>query len=304
MPRIALHWNQPFSLDQTLGCGQVFRWDRMPDGSWYGVVGDQVIRCRQNGSTLSFTGADAPFIRHYFSLDLDLPAILESIDRDPFIHDAIERCRGLRLVRQPPWECLCSYICSTNSNIPMIRRRIAAIAQQFGDETGTGDATSFSFPDPARISCTGDSSSLAECRLGYRMPYVFKTACEVSAQKGWEETIAALPYGEARRELMKFPGIGPKAADCVLLFAFQKFEAFPVDVWIRRIMRAHYLPELPQDTTLTGREYDTIRAFARKHFGMYCGIAQEYIYAAREGLKDLSHPIHVKTRAASRTRFP
>ena len=285
MPRITLGHDQPFSLDQTLGCGQVFRWDRTPDGSWCGIVGDRVIRCRQKGSALSFTGADAPFIRHYFSLDLDFPAILESIDRDPFIHNAIQRCRGLRLVRQPPWECLCSYICSTNSNIPTIRRRIRAIAQQFGDGIDAEGTTSFSFPDPSRISCTGDVSSLVECRLGYRMPYVFKTACKVTARKGWEETIAALPYGEARRELTKFPGIGPKAADCVLLFAFQKYEAFPVDVWIRRIMREHYLPELPQDTALTGREYDAIRTFARKHFGPYCGIAQEYIYAAREGSK-------------------
>ena len=293
MPKITLRRNQPFSLDQTLGCGQVFRWDRTPDGGWCGVVGDRVIRCRQKGATLTCEGADETFIRHYFSLDLDLEAILESIDCDPFIHEAIGRCRGLRLVRQPAWECLCSYICSTNSNIPMIRRRIATIAQQFGDETGTGDAKSFSFPDPSRISCTGGSSSLAECRLGYRTPYVFNTAVDVAARRDWAERIAALPYEEARREIMKFPGIGPKAADCVLLFAFQKYKAFPVDVWIRRIVREHYLPALPQNTALTGREYDAIRAFAREHFGRYCGIAQEYIYAAREGNKDLSRPIFI-----------
>ncbi|MFZ1127643.1 DNA-3-methyladenine glycosylase family protein [Methanoregula sp.] len=285
MPRIALHPDQPFSLDQTLGCGQVFRWNHMPDGSWTGVVEGQVIRCRQKGRTLSFTGAGETFVRHYFSLDLDLLAILDSVDRDPFIHEAIGECQGLRLIRQPPWECLCSYICATNTNIPAIRRRVATIAQQFGDAIEDGDTTFYSFPDPLRISCTGTVSSLAECRLGYRQPYVFKTACDTAARDSWAETIDALPYEEARRELMKFPGIGPKAADCVLLFAFQKFEAFPVDVWIRRLMREHYLPALPQDTALTGREYDEIRAFARKHFGMYCGIAQEYIYAAREDSK-------------------
>jgi N-glycosylase/DNA lyase len=285
MPRITLRHDQPFSLDQTLACGQVFRWDRTPDGNWTGVVSGRVIRCRQKGRTLFFTGADETFIRHYFSLDLDLLIILESVDRDPFIHEAIKRCRGLRLIRQPPWECLCSYICATNTNIPAIRRRVAALAQQFGDGIEEEGKTFFSFPDPSRISCTGEASSLAECRLGYRTPYVFKTACEVAAQRGWAEAIAALPYEHARHELMKFPGIGPKAADCVLLFAFQKYEAFPVDVWIRRIIREHYLPELPQDTALTGREYDAIRTFARKHFGPYCGIAQEYIYAAREGSK-------------------
>ncbi|HVP96232.1 DNA-3-methyladenine glycosylase family protein [Methanoregula sp.] len=285
MPRITLRHDQPFSLDQTLGCGQVFRWEHMPDGSWTGVVGGRVIRCRQNGLTLSFTGAGEPFIRHYFSLDLDLPAILESIDRDPFIHEAIEQCRGLRLVRQAPWECLCSYICATNTNIPAVRRRVATLAEQFGERIEEKDTPSFSFPDPIRIACTGTASSLRECRLGYRMPYVFKSACDAAAQTTWTDALAVLPYEEARHEMMKFAGIGPKAADCVLLFAFQKYEAFPVDVWIRRIMREHYLPALPQDTTLTGKEYNAIRTFARKRFGAYCGIAQEYIYAAREGSK-------------------
>ncbi|HNX17587.1 MAG TPA: DNA glycosylase [Methanoregula sp.] len=282
MSQIALRPDQPFSLDQTLGCGQVFRWDRTDDGWWCGIVGDRVIRCRQDGATLTYEGADEAFIRHYFSLDHDLGKILKSIDRDPFIHDAIERCRGLRLVRQPAWECLCSYICATNSNIPMIRRRIATIAQKFGTGIEAGDKTFFTFPKPSKISCTGDESSLAECRLGYRISYVFKTACDVAGEKGWEETIRAQPYEDARRQMMKFSGIGPKAADCVLLFAFQKYDAFPVDVWIRRIMREHYLPELSNGSALTGWEYDTIRRFARKHFGEYCGYAQEYLYAARE----------------------
>ena len=283
MPRIALRPDQPFSLDQTLGCGQVFRWDRAADGWWCGVTGNRVIRCRQEGMTLMYEGADEASIRHYFSLDLDLGAILEAIDRDPFIPEAIEQCRGLRLVRQPAWECLCSYICATNSNIPMIRRRIATIAQQFGNEIVKGDRKFFLFPDPEQISCTGDASSLTECRLGYRMPYVFKTACDVAREKNWEKTIGALPYEDARRQMMKFSGIGPKAADCVLLFSFQKYEAFPVDVWIRRIMREHYITTLTSDSALTGWEYDTIRRFARQHFGEYCGYAQEYLYAARNG---------------------
>jgi len=283
MPRIALRSDQPFSLDQTLGCGQVFRWDRSADGWWCGIVGNRVIRCRQDGATLTYEGANEAFIRHYFSLDLDLEKVLASIDCDPFIHYAIERSRGLRLVRQPAWECLCSYICATNSNIPMIRRRIANIAQKFGTRIVSGDQMIFSFPEPARISCTGDASSLAECRLGYRISYVFKTACDVSGEKNWEKTIRALPYEDARRQMMKFSGIGPKAADCVLLFAFQKYEAFPVDVWIRRIMREHYLPILSNSSALTGCEYDTIRRFARQHFGDYCGYAQEYLYATREG---------------------
>jgi len=283
MATLTLRHDQPFSLDHTLGCGQVFRWNRAEDGWWCGVVGDRVIKCRQDGAVLTFEGADAAFIQHYFALDLDLEKILTSIDRDPFIHAAISRCRGLRLVRQPAWECLCSYICATNSNIPMIRRRIATIAQQFGKEITFEEKTYYTFPDPSMISCEGKSQCLSDCKLGYRTPYVFDTACAIADKNQWEETITALPYEDARRELMKLSGIGPKAADCVLLFAFQKFEAFPVDVWIRRIIRDNYIKTLSNNSSLTGWEYDTIRRFAHRHFGDYCGYAQEYLYAARAG---------------------
>ncbi|MCX6684407.1 MAG: 8-oxoguanine DNA glycosylase [Methanoregula sp.] len=282
MPTMTLSSDQQFSLDSTLGCGQVFRWDRTDDGWWYGVVGRRVIRIRQEGMQIIFHGAPGSFIKNYFSLDLDIIPILTSIDHDPFIHTAITQCAGLRLIRQPKWECLISYICSTNSNIPTIRRRIASIAERFGKTIDFEGKTYFTFPEPSSISCRG-FEDLTECRLGYRQPYVFDTSCSVTDEKCWEETIDRLPFEDARKELMKMKGVGPKAADCILLFAFQKYESFPVDVWIRRIMREHYLPDLPGNAPLTTREYDTIRSFARNHFGNYCGFAQEYLYAAREG---------------------
>jgi len=282
MPGITLSHNQQFSLDQTLGCGQVFRWDRTEDGWWYGVIGERVIRIRQVGVRLTFEGAPASFITHYFSLDVDLLPILASIDRDPFIHTAISQCTGLRLIRQPKWECLVSYICSTNSNIPMIRRRIATIAQQFGKEITFEDKIYYTFPDPLTISCS-EENILTDCKLGYRTPYVLDTACVITDVKQWGDSISALPFEDARRELMKLKGVGPKAADCILLFAFQKYEAFPVDVWIRRIMQQNYIKTLSTTSTLTLWEYDTIRRFAKNHFGEYCGYAQECLYAAREG---------------------
>jgi N-glycosylase/DNA lyase len=282
MPSITLHRTQPFDLDSTLSCGQVFRWDRTADGWWYGVVGNRVIKIRQEANRLTYAGVPASFIRSYFSLDSDLGAILASIDTDPYIHACIRKNRGLRLVRQPPWECAVSYICATNSNIPTIRRRIASIAEKFGEVVAFEEKTYFTFPKPSAILCEGHEG-LTECRLGYRQPYVFGTSGLVTDEKVWEEMIRKLPYEEARRELVKLHGVGPKAADCILLFAFQKYEAFPVDVWIRRIVQQHYLPELCTGAALTTREYDRIRTFSREHFGEYCGYAQEYLYAAREG---------------------
>jgi N-glycosylase/DNA lyase len=282
MAVLRLTKNQPFSLDVTLSCGQVFRWEKEQNGWWGGIVGNRAIRIRQDGTTLTWEGAPRKFIEHYFSLDQDISAITASFDRDPFIHAAIDRCHGLRLVRQPPWECLISYICATNSNIPMIKRRIGHIAERFGAPIKSSGTAMHAFPTAGSLagSCP---SVLSECKMGYRGPYVQKTACDIDDEKEWEKSINSLPYEQARRSLLQLQGVGPKAADCILLFSFQKYEAFPVDVWIRRIMREHYIPSLPCDASLTAREYDTIRRFVRKHFGRYCGYAQEYLYAAREG---------------------
>jgi N-glycosylase/DNA lyase len=280
MPAINLSCDQQFSLDQTLGCGQVFRWDRAENGWWSGVVGSHVIRIRQNGQKLVFEGASVPFITGYFSLDTDLQPIIASFNRDPFIDAVIRRCAGLRLIRQPGWECLISYICSTNSNIPMIRRRIGTIAEQFGREIFFRGKVYHTFPEPSTIACNG-VTPLETCKLGYRTAYVFKTACAIGNPEQWEKTIASMSFEPARRELMKLSGVGPKAADCILLFAFQKYESFPVDVWIRRIMQQHYILTLKADAAKTSREYDLIRRFAREYFGEFCGYAQEYLYAAR-----------------------
>ena len=122
----------------------------------------------------------------------------------------------------------------------MIRRRIRTIAERYGHEIVFEGKTYHTFPEPPDIACTG-KETLEKCRLGYRTPYVFKTACAITSQRRWEETITSMSFEAARRELMKLSGVGPKAADCILLFAFQKYEAFPVDVWIRRIMQQHYL---------------------------------------------------------------
>jgi N-glycosylase/DNA lyase len=279
MQTLTLASDQPFSLDQSLSCGQVFRWKKEGSGWWYGVVGDRVIKIRQVFDRLIFEGAPGRFIRHYFSLDLDLLSILDSIDNDPAIQLAIRHCSGLRIVRQPPWECTISYICSTNSNIPTISRRIASIAAIFGEKIEFEGISYHRFPTPSSIA--GECERLKECRLGYRYPYVIDTALAIADDPGWEKKVRHLPYEAARKELMKLRGVGPKAADCILLFAFEKYEAFPVDVWIRRIMKQHYLPDLTAGAPLTGREYETIRSFARNHFGDYCGYAQEYLYASR-----------------------
>ncbi len=281
MTTITLQPDQPFDLDQTLSCGQAFRWE-MVEGWWQGVVDGQAIQIRQEADRLTFSGADAEFVRDYFRLDQDLPAILSAINRDEVIGAAISECRGLRIVRQEPWECLVSYICATNTNIPAVKRRVSLMSERYGRAIAGPFGTAYTFPEPEVLAAVSHTD-LWDCKLGYRTEYVQKAAAFATRHPDWMERIAPLPFEDAREALMRFRGVGPKAADCVLLFGFGFFEAFPVDVWIRRIMAKTYLPDLT-GKTCTPAEYERIRRFARDYFGEYAGYAQEYLYSVRDRL--------------------
>ncbi|MDD1716236.1 MAG: 8-oxoguanine DNA glycosylase [Methanolinea sp.] len=277
MPALTLTPDTPFNLGISLSCGQVFRWEDTGGGWWRGIVGSRRIRIRQDGPVLTFKGADREFITNYFHLDGDLPGILRSFDRDPVIHGAIECCRGLRIVRQPPWECLASYICATYANIPGIKRRISLICEQFGDRMEDREGEFFTFPAPSVIAAA-DVCEVRGCRLGYRSSYLLETARTVASDPGWQDRILALPYEEARRDLLRLRGVGEKVADCVLLFGFGKYEAFPVDVWIQRILQRCY------KNGATLRSNGQIHRFGSDHFGKYAGYAQEYLFCNREGI--------------------
>jgi N-glycosylase/DNA lyase len=273
MPRISLSPDQPFSLDWTLGCGQVFRWEKTEEW-WQGIVGTERICIRQNSRFLQFYGSSPQTIRDYFQLDLDLENILNSISKDPIMEETITRCRGLRIVRQPAWECLASYICATYANIPGIKKKISLLSETHGEPFFSGSAVFYAFPSAEAITASNLCSGRS-CSLGYRAPYLAETAQDIAADSGWDTRIERLSYDEARRYLLRLKGVGPKVADCVLLFAFGKYEAFPVDVWITRIMHQCY-----------GRQnlirYEQIARAGREYFGRYAGYAQEYLFCNRE----------------------
>jgi N-glycosylase/DNA lyase len=277
MHYLTLDRETPFDLGKTLSCGQVFRW-KEAEGIWTGVIMDQVVRVRQDGSRLQWRGVDKDTIVRYFSLDTDLPAILDEIDRDPLINRAIERSRGLRIVRQPPWECLASYIIATFTNIPSIKRRIGLLCQAFGKEICAGTEPWYSFPCPGSLIDGGDCL-LETCRLGYRAPFLYETAGRIAADPGWADRVASCSYEDARSMLMNYKGVGRKVADCVLLFGFGRLNAVPVDIWIERILRTYYFDE--PDGAMT---YEYLRHFAQDYFGEYAGYAQEYLFSIREEL--------------------
>ena len=271
--------DNPFSLSKTLSCGQVFRWEKT--GSvWTGVSDGKLIRVRQLESELEYSGCDENYFEHLFHLDFDLEAAFASFCVDDCIRQAVERNRGLRIMRQDPWECLLSYICAQNTGIPNIRRMLEKMSVMSGERIISGEAGGYSFPSAEGLSRCCDSD-VKVCSTGYRSGYICRTSAIVAEDPGWADNIRSLNYPEARKALMKFPGVGRKVADCVLLFGFQFYEAFPVDVWIRRIMNDLYGTGR-SDGPLPVTEYDRIADFGREHFGRYAGYAQEYLFAGRQ----------------------
>jgi N-glycosylase/DNA lyase len=274
----------PFNLDVTLCCGQVFRWDKKGDW-WYGIIGDNAFKVRQNGAELEFEGADEALVVRYFGLDDDLQKISASIGRDEYIRKALRMFWGLRLIRQPPWECLISYICATYKNIPAIRHMLLNLSRKFGEKTVFDGCAFFTFPTPEKLACASEKR-LAECGLGYRAKYVHATSKRIFENDFELERLRQLPYLQAKKQLCSLAGVGPKVADCVLLFSLGKTEAFPVDRWVERVILNHYAQQLPpelarklaQKEGVTNTEYAKLNAFGRSYFGKYAGYAQEYLY--------------------------
>jgi N-glycosylase/DNA lyase len=274
----------PFDLESTLHCGQLFRWVKEGDW-WFGVVEDKVVKVRQEQMVLEFEGAAPAFISHYFRLEDDLPRIVSQIRQDRWIVEAIDTFPGLRLVRQDPWECLVSYICATYKNIPSIRHMVRELSQRFGEEITFEDRTYHGFPEPETLAHSS-IHDLRLCKLGFRAKRVKEAARIVDSRQLEFEDLRATSYASAREALLQIPGVGNKVADCVLLFSLDKLEAFPIDVWIKRVIQEQYrdrfdasfIKKISTRRSLSGKAYAAISAFARGYFGAVAGYAQEYLY--------------------------
>jgi N-glycosylase/DNA lyase len=273
-----------FDLDFSLCCGQVFRWRKI-DGWWYGVVGENVVKVRQCGCELEFENVSEEFVQSYFGLNDDLAQISECIGRDDYVRKALGRFEGLRIVRQVPWECLISFICATYKSIAAIELMITKLSKKYGQKQVFDGMDFYNFPTVEQLADASENS-LRECGLGYRAKYVQATALKIHSEKIDLEDLKKMTYQEARKMLLEFSGVGLKVADCVLLFSLEKTEAFPVDVWVKRVILNHYANQLPEPfvkklqshNSVTNGEYLKISAFARSYFGAFAGYAQEYLY--------------------------
>ncbi len=255
----------PLSLPLTLDCGQCFRWAEAEDGRWHCVVKNKSVYAEISDGKLIITGdADEQFWREYFDLDRDYDAICKSLSADKWLSKAIGVYPGIRILKQEPWEALCSFIISQNNNIPRIKGIISRLCCLFGDDLGNGD---FTFPS-ARLIAEKSVEDLAPLRAGFRAKYIIDAARKVASGEVSFERIISAPMDEARAELQKISGVGPKVAECALLYGFGRVEAFPVDVWVRRIMQELYPEGLPEATQ--GVE----------------GIAQQYLFHWRRNVEN------------------
>lgn len=247
-------------LAQTLDCGQSFRWAEQPDGSFSGVAFGRSVNVSLDNTDLIIKNAgeeDFELWRDYFDLGLDYGKVREDISRlHPVLEEAARYAPGIRILRQEPFEALCTFVISQNNNIKRIKGIVGRLCESFGDELPDG---TYSFPTAERLAALSPDD-LAPLRAGFRNRYIIDAAAKVAAGEVDLELCKTVDYETARAELMKITGVGVKVADCTLLFGMHRVEAFPIDVWMRRAMEKLF-------PGMTGND-----------FGEYAGIAQQYIF--------------------------
>jgi N-glycosylase/DNA lyase len=264
-----------YSLALTLNSGQAFRW-QWREGAWEGVVGSRWVRLQSGeegirAETAGLAG-DWRWLHEYLQSDLDLGTVLGTFPDDEPLRAAVAAGRGLRLLRQEPWECLASFILSSTKQIVQIRQIVAALCQRFGDPVAVppGHEPAYSFPSAGRIA-QATETDLRACKMGFRAPSLLSTARRVAHGELDLDGLRTQTAEAARAELVRLPGVGEKVANCVLLFAYGFQEAFPVDVWVMKALRQLYFP---------GRQPGAkrLREFTQTHFGPCAGYAQQYLF--------------------------
>lgn len=274
---IAISGYDSFDLHDTCQCGQAFRWVRRGEVE-EGIVAGRLLRLEQRGPELILhapTGRDdVDVVVSYFRLSQSHSAIEDELEAlDDVMAKAVPASRGLRLVAQEPWECLISYILSANNSVQQISRVVEKMCDIFGAPLA-GDGGRYTarrgFPSPAVLAAS-EECDIRGCKAGFRARGVCEAAWRVASGELDLEALRSAPVEEARTSLIGLHGVGNKIADCVLVFSLDKFEAFPVDVWIERAVRHLYFGGAPMT-------HARIREFAAEHYGALAGYAQEYLF--------------------------
>jgi N-glycosylase/DNA lyase len=279
-------------LAMTLNSGQAFHWTAQDDG-WTGCIGGTAVFLRQKGSRLEYQGIGVNELRHYLALDHDLEAIRASCDHT-VVREASLGCRGLRILRQPRWECLATFILSPMKQVAHIRQMSLALRERFG--TTLSGTPVPSFPSASTLA-PATEQELRACGLGFRAKGLLGTARLVASGEFDPDALATLSTPDARNALCTLPGIGRKVANCILLFAYGRLEVVPVDVWIGRILGS-----------FRGRRKATpaeLERYGERVLGPYAGYVQQWLFhRARTGLLELPEKKSPKRKSTARTGPP
>jgi N-glycosylase/DNA lyase len=261
------------NLENTINSGQVFLW-KQHQNSWFGINGQDVLRITDSGKIKSYAKQKIDFLREKDNLD----EILRSISKDKTTRQAVKKYLGMRLLRQDPFQCLISFIVSSNSNIPKIKTCLENICKNFGEKIFFENKEFFLFPEP-KILASASIQEIKNCGTGYRSKFIISASDMVYSGKINFEYLKKCDYFKAKEIISAIPGVGNKVADCVLLFSLDKLEAVPLDRWIIRIMEKYYPNIFEMSTkTITNKQYEILHEKIINYFGPYAGYAQQFLF--------------------------
>ncbi|WP_148551471.1 DNA-3-methyladenine glycosylase family protein [Paraclostridium bifermentans] len=269
-----------FDPKHIFECGQCFRWKAEDDGSYTGVAKGRVINVSREGNTVYLKNTNLEDFnkiwKSYFDLETDYAKIKNELkSMDEYLEKATEFGWGIRILRQDPWEMLISFIISSNNRIPMIQKAISNLSREYGTYIGKFNGVDYyDFPTPEQLS-KASIADIRACSTGFRDKYIKATTERVISENEDVYNYEKLGTEDCRKKLMEFNGVGPKVCDCIALFGMQKYDTFPVDVWVKRVMQEFYVED---DMSLP-----KIRKYAIDKFEDLSGFAQQYLfYYARE----------------------
>lgn len=265
---ICLGKSVELNLQRTLNCGQCFCWRQEGEGHFYGMVCGRAahIWVEDDEVLLESSEENSDFWNQYFGLELNYKKIIKSFRADAILQKCISSGYGIRILRQDAWEATISFICSANNNIPRIEKILHTLCMLYGDQVEWQRRTFYTFPSPKKLAGL-NLNDLAPLRAGYRDKYILGAARMIADDEINFEEMKTLATSQLRQELCRIPGVGPKVADCIMLFGMGRYEVFPKDVWTKRILQEIYQVE-------HGHE----ERFVTEAFGQYAGIAQQYLY--------------------------
>lgn len=285
-----------FDPIRSINSGQVFLWKNV-NGSWYGINGKEVLK---------FTVIKKPTVNNkkiiatneveyqsfpknelwenfFFRLNDDHEEVYKALSKDEIIYKIYQKYNGLRILRQDPFQCIITFVCASNTNVKRIRHMLTNISKKFGRKIIFDGLEFYLFPNAKELS-NASINELTSCGLGYRAKFVKSVATEIESKMLNFEEIKRKHYFESRKELVKLKGIGNKTADCILLFAFEKLDAFPIDVWIYRSLLENYywlfedIKKYHSNNKPTNNQYNFIGSRVREYFGENAGYVQQYLY--------------------------